>query len=607
MTEHIRYSKRTGFTGITPKDKEQWMRKYPHIDDFELTVEEGEGWLSKHWDKARLAEQRPRDFLDWWLGCEWENLSKDEYRESEKIYNPKKLINFIEQYFNNSELIERITRGKHDGYSDSLATKHYEKALGYAVKLREEVPDFPQTPDVTGKPRRDLRRLQEWCIECEGIAKDLIARVTIDCVEEALSLLQELRELLKSGCPPIDKTKWDRIRDRIWNELERLVKVINESGKTIRYWFEQAILGQDCEPLQSKMAEYKIQVPDELNELANMISAAEWMAKVDWDKVEAIVEEQKSSKAPDTTLRERTAQMSLVGTAEIAEQKIHEVVWKIYCHEDQEYTEAVSKRQEQIEELFHKAVDVLNSDETLLKVAYLRDDKLVSCFKSLGDSLFDISTVKIDYDNVLHEIIDELEAIRDDAEKYDVFTKPAETEQKIKPVKDYKKTTSDWCSIPIPELIKQGESHTVELKETLQYNIQTKKLDSKVFNSSLKTIAAFLNTDGGTLLIGISDSNEIMGIERDKKAMGRADNDRFQLKIRDKISGQNSMFKPAVLGNVEISFEELNERVICRINVQPLPASEIQHFDRKVYFRDGNRTIELTGPDLTNWIKRRNK
>lgn len=622
MTEHIRYSKRTGFTGITPKDKEQWVRKYPHIDDFELTVQEGEGWLSKQWGKERLAEQKPRDFLDWWLGCEWENLSKDKYKEPEKICNPKQLSNLIDHYFISGELIKRITRGKHDGYSDTLATNYYEKALGHAVKLREEVPDFPQTPDAIGKPHLDLRRLQEWCIECQRIEKDLLARLTLDYVEEALSLLQELRELLKSGCPPIDETKWGGIKDRIWSELKRLIKVVKELDEPkislkvtliaefeykMQYWHTRAILSQDCEPLLSKMTKHKIQVPDDPNELAEMITAAEWMAKVDWDKAEAIVEGQEGSKATDITLNERIDQMSLLRTAQMAEEKIHEIIWKIYCHENQEYTEAVNKRQGQIDTLFHKAVDILNSDETLLKVAYLRDDKLASSFKSLGDSLFNISTVKIDYDNVLHDIIDELEAIRDDAEKYDVFTKPAETEQKIKPVKDSKKTTSDWRSIPIPELITKGESHTVEFKETLQYNIQTKKLDYKVFNSSLKTIAAFLNADGGTLLIGVSDSSEIMGIERDKKAMGRADNDRFQLKIRDTISGQNSRFTPAVLGNVEISFKGLNEMVICRIDVQPLPASEIQHFDRKVYFRDGNRTIELTGPDLTNWIKRRNK
>lgn len=583
------------------------MRKYPHIDDFELTIQESEGWLSKQWSKERLAEQKPRDFLDWWLGCEWENLNKDKYKEPEKIYNPKQLSNFIDQYFINGELIGRITRGKHDGYSDSLATKHYEKALGHAVKIREEVPDFPQTPDATERPRLDLRRFQEWCIECEGIAKDLLARVTLDCVEEALSLLQELRELLKSGCPPIDKTKWERIRDRIWNELERLIKVINESGKTMRYWSDRVILGQDCEPLQSKMVEYKIQVPDDLNELAEMITAAKCMAKVDWDKVKAIAEGQKSDKATDITLHELNAQMPLLRTAQMAEQKINELVWKIYCRENQEFAEADNERKEHITTLFNDAADVLNSDAALLKIVYLRDEKLITAYKSLEDFLFNTSTQRPDGDIILQEIIDELEAIRDDAEKYNVFTKPAETEQKIKPVKDSKKTTSDWRSIPIPELITQGESHNVEFKETLRYNIQTKKLDSKVFNSSLKTIAAFLNADGGTLLIGVSDSSEIMGIERDKKAMGRADNDRFQLKIRDTISGQNSRFTPAVLGNVKISFKGINEMVICRIDVQPLPASEIQHFDRKVYFRDGNRTIELTGPDLTNWIKRRNK
>ena len=59
--------------------------------------------------------------------------------------------------------------------------------------------------------------------------------------------------------------------------------------------------------------------------------------------VEAILEEQKSDKAPDITLHERTAQMSLLRTAQMAEQKIHELVWKTYCLENQEFAEAVNK------------------------------------------------------------------------------------------------------------------------------------------------------------------------------------------------------------------------------------------------------------------------
>ncbi len=582
------------------------MRKYPHIDDFELTVEEGEGWLSKHWDKALLAEQRPRGFLDWWLGCEWENLSKDGYRESEKIYNPKQLINFIEQYFNNSELVECITRGKHDGYSDSLATKHYGKALGYAIKLREEVPDFPQTPDAIGKPHLDLRKLHEWCIECEKNIHDLYMELILDGVEEALSLLQELRELLKSGTPPIDKTKWDRIRNEIWSELERLLKVIDESGKSTRYWHNRVMFGQDCELFLNKLAEHKIHAPDNKEELVEILTAAEWMAKVDWNKVKAIEEEQKSGKDPDITSHQRIEQMSLLGTAQIAEQKIHELTLRAYCHENQNFNEAVGQVQERKTTLFNDAAEVLNSDAALLKIVYLRDEKLITVYKSLDDCLFNTSTQRSDGNIILQEIIDELEAIRDDAKKYDVFTKPAETEQKIKPVKDSKKTKIYCHSIPIPELITQGESHTVEFKETLQYNIQTKQPDSKVFNSSLKTIAAFLNADGGTLLIGVSDSGEIRGIERDRMAMGRTNNDKFELRIRNAMSGQNSRFTPGAMGKVNILFEELDEGTICRVDVKPLLPSETQHFDNEVYIRDGNQTIKLTGSDLNIWMRRRN-
>lgn len=163
-----------------------------------------------------------------------------------------------------------------------------------------------------------------------------------------------------------------------------------------------------------------------------------------------------------------------------------------------------------------------------------------------------------------------------------------------------------WRSNPILKLIAEGENHTLEFKETLQYNIHTNQSDPEIFHSSLKTIAAFLNADGGTLLVGVSDSGEIKGIDRDKRSMGRINNDRFELKIRNAISGQNSRFTPAATGNVQISFEELNEGTICRIDVQALPTSEIQHFDNEVYVRDGNRTIKLTGPDRTNWTRQRN-
>ena len=67
------------------------------------------------------------------------------------------------------------------------------------------------------------------------------------------------------------------------------------------------------------------------------------------------------------------------------------------------------------------------------------------------------------------------------------------------------------------ELIKQGESKTLEFKSTLRWNLkEDRKDDQRVTHAALKTIAAFLNTEGGDLLLGIADDGAITGIESDR-------------------------------------------------------------------------------------------
>jgi type I restriction enzyme R subunit len=70
-------------------------------------------------------------------------------------------------------------------------------------------------------------------------------------------------------------------------------------------------------------------------------------------------------------------------------------------------------------------------------------------------------------------------------------------------------------------LIKRGESKTLEFKATLRWDVRENRQDDKLITHAvLKTIAAFLNTEGGDLLIGVADDGAIVGIEAD-----RLDND----------------------------------------------------------------------------------
>ena len=127
-------------------------------------------------------------------------------------------------------------------------------------------------------------------------------------------------------------------------------------------------------------------------------------------------------------------------------------------------------------------------------------------------------------------------------------------------------------------------------KETLEYSVDTRQRSPDVLKASLKTIAGFLNADGGTLLIGVSDSGEIKGLQKDFRCMGRIDKDRFELHIRNYLRDR---FAPSPIGKVNISFQELSEGTVCRVDVQP--SEGIINLDDEVYVRDGNKTQKLEG------------
>ena len=123
-----------------------------------------------------------------------------------------------------------------------------------------------------------------------------------------------------------------------------------------------------------------------------------------------------------------------MSTAQTAEEKIHVLVWKRYCRETPDFDEAAKQAEEHMVSLFDGAADILNSNKTLLKVAYLKDNRLVSAFERLYDSLFSTSALRLGYSEPLQEIIDELEAIREHIGET-ARQEPAETKQDITPPK----------------------------------------------------------------------------------------------------------------------------------------------------------------------------
>ena len=65
----------------------------------------------------------------------------------------------------------------------------------------------------------------------------------------------------------------------------------------------------------------------------------------------------------------------------------------------------------------------------------------------------------------------------------------------------------------IKNIIKEGESTNIEFKSTLRYDSNTEKINKSLEEVIMKSIAAFANTEGGRLFIGITNDGEIIGLE----------------------------------------------------------------------------------------------
>ncbi|MGB0257342.1 MAG: response regulator [Coraliomargarita sp.] len=64
-------------------------------------------------------------------------------------------------------------------------------------------------------------------------------------------------------------------------------------------------------------------------------------------------------------------------------------------------------------------------------------------------------------------------------------------------------------------LIQTGESENLEFKSTLRHNLHSGKNDKAIENVVLKSIAGFLNSSGGQLLVGVDDDGVVLGLKKD--------------------------------------------------------------------------------------------
>ncbi|MBR4505067.1 MAG: putative DNA binding domain-containing protein [Candidatus Methanomethylophilaceae archaeon] len=153
----------------------------------------------------------------------------------------------------------------------------------------------------------------------------------------------------------------------------------------------------------------------------------------------------------------------------------------------------------------------------------------------------------------------------------------------------------------IADLIHKGESDSLEFKSTLRTNLATGAVDKRMEKAVLKTLVAFMNTDGGTLLIGVSDDGEVRGTDIES-----FDNlDKMNLHLTNMIA--------SAIGNdylPYINFRSLDYedgKYVIRVDCQKTKKAVFlrEGKSEQYYVRSGPSSVELTGMSLVNYINNR--
>lgn len=159
------------------------------------------------------------------------------------------------------------------------------------------------------------------------------------------------------------------------------------------------------------------------------------------------------------------------------------------------------------------------------------------------------------------------------------------------------------CSRPITDLINMGEGMSLEFKSTLQWDVRQGKQNANLRFEVLKTLVAFLNSEGGTLLIGVEDSGHIFGLGKDLK-LDQGSPDKFLQRLNSLVTDRIGIqFTPYVRARIDAA----EGKKICIVDVSKSPENAFMSGPKgkEFYVRVGNTTRSLNPEETLAYTQHR--
>jgi len=149
-------------------------------------------------------------------------------------------------------------------------------------------------------------------------------------------------------------------------------------------------------------------------------------------------------------------------------------------------------------------------------------------------------------------------------------------------------------------LIDAGESTTLEFKSTLRTNLKTGKKGKEIEIAWLKTITAFMNSDGGILLVGVEDNGNILGIQMDNFE----NEDKLRLYCKSLI---NNHIGPEFTRFINLKLKPVKEKQVVIIECERVrkPVFLSIGKNEEFFVRSGPSSMKITMSQMVKYLEER--
>ena len=161
-------------------------------------------------------------------------------------------------------------------------------------------------------------------------------------------------------------------------------------------------------------------------------------------------------------------------------------------------------------------------------------------------------------------------------------------------------------TLTLEEILNHGENQNTEFKSSLLWDYKQNNANKELVRVVVKSLASFMNSEGGTLVVGVDDGSNVLGLDKDLQCVKKNSTDGLELVITQAF---NTHIGRSFRRFIEVSFEPCEGKIVCLIKVKPSNKPVYVKADNKEEFlvRSGNAIQSLTISEATEYISERFK